>query len=290
MLEKSLGSNADSLAYDLEDSVAYAQKPRARSQVAAFLNGDRVAKGERAVRINAVGTGFEQDDLEAVTKNLKLACRHISAIMLPKTESADHVDWVVSMIKKHAEPHRQKGADPMRIVALIENSTAMMNLKEIAQSGKGHLDALVFAAEDYCADLGITRSTSRRELLYPRSAILTTARAFGLQALDLVCVNYKEPVVLREECHDGHTLGYDGKQAIHPSQVDIIQRAFSPSEKAVHRAARVIYAYSISEKEGKGAFALDGAMIDAPVLKQAERVIAKARAGGLMIPDVSDTI
>ncbi|KAL8278379.1 hypothetical protein RQP46_009271 [Phenoliferia psychrophenolica] len=282
MLEKSLGSNADSLAYDLEDSVAYAQKPTARKQVAAFLNGDRVAPGERAVRINAVGTGFEQDDLEAV-----LSCRHISAIMLPKTESADHVDWVVSMIQKHAEPRRRSGVDPMRIVALIENSTAMMNLKEIAQSGNGHLDALVFAAEDYCADLGITRSASRRELLYPRSAILTTARAYGLQALDLVCVNYKEPDILREECDDGHTLGYDGKQAIHPSQVEIIQGAFSPSEKAIHRAARIIHAYGIAQREGKGAFGLDDAMIDAPVLKQAERIIAKAKAGGLMIPDVS---
>ncbi|KAM0745971.1 beta subunit of citrate lyase [Meredithblackwellia eburnea MCA 4105] len=275
MLEKSLVSGADSHAYDLEDSVAHAQKANARQLVAKFLNGDKIAKGERAVRINAVGTGLEKDDLEAV-----LGAEHITAIMLPKTESADHVNWVVSMIHKHARQRPRE--DPIRIVSLIESSNAMMNLKEIAASGQGHLDALVV----YCADLGIQRSASRRELLYPRSAIQTHARAFGLQALDLVCVNYKEPDVLRDECQDGHTLGYDGKQAIHPSQVEIIQAAYSPSEKAIHRAARIIKAYEISEKEGKGAFGLDGAMIDAPVLKQAQRTLAKATAAGLNIPDV----
>ncbi|KAK4688761.1 citrate lyase subunit beta-like protein, partial [Tremellales sp. Uapishka_1] len=284
MLEKSLLTAADSICYDLEDSVTPGKKAKARRLVSDFINGDRRPKGEVMARINAVGTGYEQEDLDSV-----LQARHLSAIALPKTNSPDHVDWVVSRINQLSPPEKRTGGShPIRIIAMIESAIAMVGIKEIAQSGKGHLDGLLFAAEDYCADVGLSRTDSRMELLYPRSQVVTTARAYGLQAIDLVCVKFKDPDFLRTECRDGRTLGFDGKQAIHPDQVDVIQSTYSPSEKHVLRAARIAWSFEHNDKLGKGSYSLDGAMIDMPVYKQAQKVLALAMAAGVRIPHIDE--
>ncbi|WVF72526.1 hypothetical protein IAT40_007343 [Kwoniella sp. CBS 6097] len=283
MLEKSLYSPADSIAYDLEDAVAPGKKPEARRLVAELLNGDRLPKGEVVARINAFGTGFEEDDLNAV-----LPTKNLSAIALPKTNSPEHIAHLISRINSLAPPHkRTNGSEPIKIIAMIESARAMVGIQSIAASGKGHLDALLFAAEDYCADVGLTRTPTREELLYPRSKLVTTAKAFGLQAIDLVCVNYKDKDALRAESEEGRRLGFDGKQAIHPDQVDIIHCSFAPSEKDVLKAARVKFSFEYHDKAGKGAYTLDGAMIDAPVYKQAIKVLAKAESAGLQIPEIS---
>ncbi|WWC61474.1 uncharacterized protein I303_104058 [Kwoniella dejecticola CBS 10117] len=282
MLEKSFSSPADSVAYDLEDSVSPGKKAEARNLVAGILNGDRRPQGEVVARINALGTGFEEKDLQAV-----LPTRHLETIALPKTQSAEHISYLVSKINELAPPEKRSGSSrPIKIIAMIESARAMVEIENIARSGKGHLDALLFAAEDYCADVGLTRTPTREELLYPRSRLVTVAKAFGLQALDLVCVNYKDPQALREESEEGRRLGFDGKQAIHPNQVDIIHQSFSPSEEAVRKAARVRFSFEHHDRAGKGAYTLDGSMIDAPLYKQAMKVLGKARAAGLTIPRI----
>lgn len=213
----------------------------------------------------------------------------MSAIALPKTNSPDHIAWLVSRINELAPPEKRTGgASPVRIVGMIESAEAMVNIDAIAASGRGHLDSLLFAAEDYCADVGITRTPSLLELLYHRSRLVVAAKAFGLQAIDLVCVNFKQPDVLARECEDGHRLGFTGKQAIHPNQVDEIQRAYAPSDAAVRKAARVKFSFELNDSAGKGAYALDGAMIDAPVYKQALKVLALATAAGLPIPEITE--
>ncbi|WVQ83310.1 hypothetical protein IAT38_005449 [Cryptococcus sp. DSM 104549] len=283
MLEKSLCSPADSIAYDLEDSVAPGKKADARRLVAELLDGERRPAGEVVARINAIGTGYEDDDLDAV-----LRTRHLEAIALPKTNSPDHIAYLISRINKLAPPPKRSGKEgAIKIIAMIENARAMVAIEAIAASGEGHLDALLFAAEDYCADVGLTRTPTREELLYPRSKLVTTAKAFGLGAIDLVCVNYKDPQVLAEESEEGRRLGFDGKQAIHPNQVDIIHRSFAPNEKDIRKAARVKFSFEHHDKLGKGAYTLDGAMIDAPVYKQAIKVLAKASAAGLPIPEIT---
>ncbi|WVQ98422.1 hypothetical protein IAU59_005545 [Kwoniella sp. CBS 9459] len=283
MLEKSLSSPADSIAYDLEDAVAPAKKPEARKLIADLLNSDRLPRGEVVARINAVGTGFEEDDLNAV-----LPTKNLSAIALPKTNSPEHIAYLISRINTLAPPHkRSDGPEPIKIIAMIESAKAMIGIEGIAASGKGHLDALLFAAEDYCADVGLIRTPSRQELLYPRSKLVTTAKAFGLQAIDLVCVNYKDKEALREESEEGRRLGFDGKQAIHPEQVDVIHQSFAPSEKDILKAARVKFSFEYYNRAGKGAYTLDGAMIDAPVYKQAIKVLAQAESAGLPIPEIS---
>ncbi|KAG8723281.1 hypothetical protein FRC09_003993 [Ceratobasidium sp. 395] len=120
----------------------------------------------------------------------------------------------------------------------------------------------------------------------------TAAKAFGLKCIDMVCVNYKEEDILREECEEARRLGYDGKQAIHPNQVQIIQSTFVPTEKEILRAAKIVNQMKKSHASSVGAFGLDSGdgkgaeMIDAPMLKQAEATIAKATAAGLKIPDL----
>lgn len=119
----------------------------------------------------------------------------------------------------------------MRIIGMIESAQAMVRIHEIAAAGKGHLDALLFAAEDYCADVELTRTPERTELLYPRSRLVTAAKAYGLGAIDLVCTNYKDAENLRIESEEGRRLGFTGKQAIHPDQVAVIQAAYAPDER-----------------------------------------------------------
>ncbi|KIR27342.1 citrate lyase subunit beta-like protein [Cryptococcus deuterogattii 99/473] len=279
MLEKSLSSPADSVAYDLEDSVSPGKKADARRLVAELLDGERRPKGEVVARINAIGTGYENDDLDHV-----LRTRHVQAIALPKTNSPEHIEYVISRINALAPPHKRSGQpEAIKIIAMIENAQAMVAIEAIAASGNGHLDALL----SDCADVGLTRTLSRQELLYPRSRLVTTAKAFGLQAIDLVCVNYKDKEVLREESEEGRRLGFDGKQAIHPEQIDIIHSSFAPSEKDILKAARVKFSFEHYDQLGKGAYTLDGVMIDAPVYKQATKVLAKAEAAGLEIAKVT---
>lgn len=193
------------------------------------------------------------------------------------------------------------GRGPLRIVASIESATALWHLGEIAKwkseggaEAGGILTALLFAAEDYCADTSVIRSRSRLELLYARSQVVTAAKAFGLEAIDMVCVNYKDLDYLRDECDDGRRLGFDGKQAIHPSQVKVIHDIFMPTEQEILRAARIVHMMYQSHEANRGAFGLDvedekggKEMIDAPMLKQAENTLRVAKAVGAAIPIVT---
>lgn len=175
----------------------------------------------------------------------------------------------------------------IRLIASIESARAVMNLKEIATASP-RLDALLFAAEDFCADTGITRTKYRRELAYARSATVLAAKAYGLSAIDLVCIHYQNPEILEEECEEGRRMGFDAKQIIHPAQVTTINKIFSPSEKDIERAQRVMQQYELAVKSGKGAYGLSDAsggnteMIDAPMILQAERMLEKARRFGLL--------
>ncbi|WVO16616.1 hypothetical protein L204_104295 [Cryptococcus depauperatus] len=283
MLEKSLLSPADSIAYDLEDSVSAGKKTDARRLVAELLDSERRPKGEVVARINAIGTNYEQDDLDEI-----LRTRHLQTIALPKTNSADHIEYIISRINKLAPEFKRSGKPgAIRIIGMIETAKAMVDIKTIAASGRGHLDALLFAAEDYCADLGLTRTPTKDELLYPRSKLVTTAKAYGLQAIDLFCVDYKDGDALRNECEQGRILGFDGKATIHPDQVDTIHRSFAPSSRDILKAARVKFSFEHNDRLGKGAYTLDESMIDAPVYKQAIKILAKAEVAGLEVPSIT---
>ncbi|RHZ70266.1 hypothetical protein Glove_273g7 [Diversispora epigaea] len=274
-IKSSLNISADSIVYDLEDSVAFNRKGIAREMVFNILEAAVESKSERTVRINAVGSGLELDDL-----NVVLQSKHLEGIVIPKVRSAKDIQFVSRMIDSVApDENRSK----IRLIASIESALGIMNLKEIATSDP-RLDALVFAAEDYCADVGLIRTPSRKEMLLARQTIVTTASAYGLQSIDIVCVDFRNDDVLIEECKEGREMGFLGKQAIHPRQIDIIQKMFLPDEQDVERASRIVYGYEQHAKKGIGAFDLDGKMIDLPVVKWAERIISRASSGGMTIP------
>jgi citrate lyase beta subunit len=160
----------------------------------------------------------------------------------------------------------------------VETAKGILNLKEIASHPR--LDAIIFGGEDFAASIGATRTPDATELLYARQAVVVACAAFDLQAIDIVTIDFKNLDVVRTEAEFGARLGYAGKQIIHPAQVEPVQTAFTPNDEAIAYAKRIVDAFETSQKEGKGAFALDGKMIDMPILKNAQKVLDRAKAAG----------
>ncbi|KAJ3353695.1 hypothetical protein GGF32_002897 [Allomyces javanicus] len=267
-LAKAPKLNADSLVYDLEDGVPFDKKGKARSLVYDALETVDLGRSERAVRINSIGSGLELADLQAVLPSSQLQC-----IVIPKVQAAKDVQFVDVMIDAVAPEANRAN---IRLIACIESALGLMNLREIATSSP-RLDGLIFASEDLCADMGMVRTSHRRELLYARSAVVAAAVAYGLQAIDLVCIDYKDHAALAEESREGREMGFTGKQAIHPGQIELIHEHFSPSGKEIDFATRIVDGYRAHAAQGVGAFTLDGKMIDMPVVKWAEKLLAKAQ-------------
>ncbi|OTA64684.1 citrate lyase [Hypoxylon sp. EC38] len=296
MLTKSLGLTSDNITYDLEDSVTPSAKPQARIALRTHLLAHPLRPStisELAVRINAVSSPYALDDLGALAP-----LPNIDAIVLPKVNSPSDLTFATDALR-HLAPERhlindssssssssssESESNPIKIIALIESARAIMDLREICAASP-LLSGLIFAAEDFALDLSLTRTPSLSEFLYARSAIVTAARAAGLpSAIDLVCTSYKGEeglARLEEECRNGKAMGFNGKQCIHPSQVETVQRLFAPSEKEVEWAVRITIADEKAATAGRGAWTLDGAMIDAPVAGKARTIVDKARKCGI---------
>lgn len=271
-IEKSLTLGVDSICMDLEDGVALSQKAAARASVAQALAELDFGRSEKLVRLNAFGTGLEAADLAQTLPGRP------HGIVLPKVEKAAPVLWLDEQI---GAAELESGWPPgqVAIIAMVETARGIVNLPEICQSSP-RLQALIFGAEDLAGDVGATRTREGWEVFYARSAVVTHAAAYGLQAIDMVYVDYQDTPGLTREALEGAGLGFAGKQAIHPNQIEPIQSAFTPPADAIARARHIVDAFQSWQASGIGAFALDGKMVDAPVVKAAERVLAKARAAG----------
>jgi citrate lyase beta subunit len=163
----------------------------------------------------------------------------------------------------------------IRLLLQIESALGVVNLKEIAASDQ-RVDALIFGAEDYASDVGAKRTTKADEVLYARSAVVTYAAAFGLPAIDMLWTDFKDTEGLIRLAQQGAQLGYSGMQIIHPDQIAPVQQAFTPSAEEIAAAKRIVESYEEQLKKGSGAFALDGKMVDMPIIKAAKRVLARA--------------
>lgn len=267
-MQKAAGLGADSVCLDLEDGVAPSMKAEARGLVARALGKLDFGRSERLVRINAVGSGLEVEDLEAV-----LAAKP-DGIVMPKAACADDVHVVSAKLQLAERAHKlEKGS--IALLAQIESARGLVELKEIAAADP-RLDALIFGAEDFASDVGAIRTPEADEVFFARSAVVTYAAAFGLQAIDMLWVDFKDVAGLERLAAQGAHLGYSGMQIIHPGQIEPVQRAYTPSAADVAAARRVVDAYEQHAGEGRGAFALDGKMVDMPVVKAARRVLARA--------------
>ncbi|MCS6774470.1 MAG: CoA ester lyase [Thermoflexales bacterium] len=270
-LEKATTLPADSIALDLEDAVAPEHKVTARQTVREALQTLHFGKRERLVRLNAWRTGLLAEDVRET-----LPARP-DGYIIPKVSSADELAAAWGVIREYAQG---VGIDlsEIAVLVLIETARGVLNLPAIAAFGSP-LQALIFGADDLAADVGMIRTPSNLEVLYPRAAVALTAAAYGLQAIDLVFPRLDDPEALAAECQFGRQLGYTGKMVIHPSQIEIVNRAFSPSDEEIAQALRIVQA---AAAHPAGAFALDGRMVDEPIVKQAQGVLARARAAGLL--------
>lgn len=262
-IQKGLSLGVDVVVMDLEDGVALNRKAEARATIAAALRDLDFGRSERMVRLNPIGSGLEHDDLAAVLS------RQPASLMLPKVEHAEQVQWVSQQLE----------GTNVRLLAIIETARGLVNLKEIASAGD-RLDALIFGAEDLAGDIGATRTPAGWEVFYARSAVVTHAAAFGLQAIDTLCIDFNDEAALIEDAQFGARMGFSGKLAIHPKQVNVIQASFTPADEQIVAAQRLIAAHDEQQAHGTGAFALDGKMIDRPAIRAAQQVLAKARAAG----------
>ena len=270
-ITKSLTLGVDCICMDMEDGVAVNRKAEARATIAKALQELDFGKSEKLARINSVGSGWEKDDIAAV-----LPVRP-DGIVIPKIESLDQIKWGSEIIEA-AELRYGWPINSVRMLVGVETAKGILNLREIASHPR--LDGIIFGGEDFAASVGATRSRDATELLYARQAVVVACAAFGLQAIDIVTIDFKNLEVVRAEAEFGARLGYSGKQIIHPAQVEPVQSAFTPSDEAIAYAKRIVESFEASQKEGRGAFALDGKMIDMPLLKNARKVLERARAAG----------
>ena len=270
-IEKSLTLGVDCVCMDMEDGVALNRKSEARQAIAAALRELDFDRSEKLARINAVGSGLEEDDIQAV-----LPFRP-DGVVIPKVETLEQIQWASEKIEA-AELAGGWPIHSIRLLVGVETPKAILNLKEIASHPR--LDALIFGGEDYAASVGARRTPEATELLYARSAVVAACAAYGLQAIDMVTVDFKDLEALRREARFGAQLGYAGKQIIHPNQVGPVQEAFTPDEAAIEAARRLVEAFAAHQAKGSGAFALDGRMIDKPLVTAAENLLERARSAG----------
>jgi citrate lyase subunit beta-like protein len=270
-IEKAITLGVDCICMDMEDGVAVNRKAEARATIAKALQELDFGKSEKLARINSVGSGWEKDDIAAV-----LPYRP-DGIVIPKTESLDQIQWGSEIIEA-AELKYGWPINSVRMLVGVETAKGILNLREIASHPR--LDGIIFGGEDFAASIGATRTPDATELLYARQAVVVACAACDIQAIDIVTIDFKDIESLRTESEFGARLGYAGKQVIHPAQVEPVQTAFTPSDEAVSHAKRIVELFEASQKEGKGAFALDGKMIDMPLLKNAQKVLERARAAG----------
>lgn len=279
-IEKGAGLDVDSIIMDLEDAIALTQKDAARASVAKALREVDFQGSEALVRVNQIIPGwiYRQDILFTVDAQP-------DGYVLPKIESAQQVQEVSGLLD---EAERRNGWEPnnIRLLAIIETGRGIVNLKEIVQSD-ARLDGLIFGAEDLAGDIGATRTPEGYEVFYARSAVVTHARAFGLQAIDTVYIDLKAPPeALSDETRRIAKMGYTGKLAIHPRQVEPIQAVFTPAPDDVEAAKKLITAFNAQQGQGVGVFEYEGKMIDMPMVRAAITVLKRAKACGILTEDI----
>lgn len=293
LFEKAAKSAADAVFLDLEDSVAPDEKERARSNVIQALNdidwGDRTM----IVRINGLDTHYMYRDVIEVVEN----CPRLDMLLIPKVGvPADlyAVDMLVTQIEQAQRREKRIGFE-----ILIETALGMANVEAIAQSSR-RLEAIVFGVGDYAASTrarttvigGVNRDygvladpdeDGRRAYYwndmwhYAQARIVVACRAYGLRPIDGPFGDFSDAEGYIAAAKRAAVLGYEGKWAIHPSQIELAHQVFSPSEAEVQRAQRIIEAMEQAQREGKGAVSLDGKMVDIASIKMAENLLEKAK-------------
>jgi citrate lyase subunit beta/citryl-CoA lyase len=270
MLERARSFNADIIMVDLEDSVPPGEKINARNLARQWVpqlknEGQRVM-----VRVNSLDTGLTRDELAAVVSP------DLHGVSLGKIESVWDVREADRLLTAY-ESARSLAPGQLKLIIWIECAQAVMNVRDLAAASR-RIIARAFGAEDYTNDMGIQRTDAGEEVYFARSQVAVAARAAGVASLDSPYVSFRNPEGLRRDAQTARQMGYNGKFAIHPSQIEIINETFSPLAADVAYARRVMAAWHEAEAAGRGSLDLDGQMVDVPVVKRAQNLLAWADA------------
>lgn len=274
-IEKAAALPVDGVILDLEDATALSRKQEAREISVAALARCDFGASERIVRINPIDSGLERDDLLSLGAGPRLP----DAIVLPKVESAGQVDWLAAQLDAMETAHGLP-SHATRILALIETALGVIELPRIAAANP-RLDALLFGAEDLCGDIGATRTAGGMEVFYARSAVVLHAAAHRLQAIDTPFVDLADVDGLRADTRRALEMGYTGRMAIHPRQLQPIVEVFTPTDAEVAQAERLVREHDRHQRDGRGVFELDGRMVDMPMVRAAQRVLVRAQNAGM---------
>ena len=269
MLAKAASFSPDAFVPDMEDSVAWDDKSQARQVVADHLEtlgntGIRIIP-----RINSLDTGLCEEDLAAIVGP------HIYGVSIGKINTAQDVS-VISKYIANLESERKITKGSIKLVLWIETAVGLLNAYDILSSND-RIIAAAFGAEDFTNDMGITRNEDDREILFPRSQVAIAAKAAGVLALDTPYFGFRDPESLKINSELSKSVGFKGKFAIHPLQVEIINECFSPTIKEIDHALEVIRVFEEAAAKGRGSTSLDGQVVDVPVVKRAEALIYQAK-------------
>lgn len=264
---------ADSILLDLEDAVALNQKDAARALVRNMIKVTNFYDSEVCVRINHLSTPFGLSDLEEIVP------LQPSAIRYPKTESPEEVVELLKIIEKiedrHGLPHNK-----MTLHAMIETAMGVQNVFNIA-SKFSRIDAITIGGQDLTADMNIMYTPDGIGIDFARKRIVMAAKASHIDVIDTIFPDVNDEEGLRKETEYAKKIGFTGKAVINPRQIDVVHKVFTPTEEELRKAYHIVKEFRANSAAGIGVFAIDGKMIDAPIVARAQYVL---RLANVMVP------
>jgi citrate lyase subunit beta/citryl-CoA lyase len=263
-VEKALTLDADAVILDIEDAVAIAEKPATRDAIVAAYGQPRT--GRLYVRVNAADTEFCHGDFMAIVQ------AGLDGIILPKVESPatlQTIDWLLGNLERE-RGLAQGGID---LIPIIETAKGLRDADPILNAGT-RVKRCAFGAGDFTLDVNMIWSRAESELAYARARVVTASRAAGIEApLDTVWVDLQDEEGLEASTRTALALGFQGKMCIHPNQIAVVNRVFTPTNAEIDFAERVVAAFAKAEAEGSAAIQLDGKFIDYPIVYRAQRTL-----------------
>lgn len=268
-ISKAHERGADAIILDLEDAVPPAEKDAARAAVPGAARQVGQAGADVLVRINSPLDMAAEDIAAAVVPG-------VTALYVSKAETVDQIRRIDALTAR-AEAHAGVTAGATRLVLLIESAVGFLDMADLARAS-GRVVALSLGSEDFAADVGL--DPAEDTLLMPKQQLVITAAAVGVMALGLVggAVRFDDPEGYLAMARRSRRFGFSGSSAIHPSQIPLLNQAFSPSPEEMAQAARVVEASKAALAEGRGAFSMDGRMVDAPIVARAQRLLSRHAA------------
>jgi len=277
MIDKSLGLNADAIMLDIEDGVAPDEKDTARKNIAESLGRAKTpGSPARYVRINAIGHARMNADLEAVVRP------GLEGLVCPKVDTPEEIQQIEAILN-HQEPMNKLDKGSVRLLIAIESPKGLLNAPAIA-AASSRITGIIFGAEDFGREIGLpaVREGEARDLIYARSAIVIAAAAAHVQAVDGVWVDLNDSAGLLGFAKQSRQLGFSGMSCIHPSQIDAINAAFSPTAEEIDYCRKVLQAFEEANARGDGSIALGGQLIDRPIVERARRTMEMAKSLGML--------